>query len=961
MKHVFLLLILTTLLPADMAAQPVATTQADSRWRLVWSDEFDGDGLYNNKVWEPERGFVRNHEAQWYQGENAYQKDGCLVIEARRERRANPNYVKGRRDWRNREYIDYTSASLTTRQSFDFTYGRMEVRAKIPTAGGAWPAIWLLGKGLPWPSCGEIDIMEYYRINGVPHILANACWGSDNRYQAVWNTKRVPFAHFTEKDQDWAEKFHLWRMDWTPRSIKIFLDDELLNEIPLSETVNGSEGQHVNPFTRPQYILLNLAIGGDNGGQIDDEALPMRYQIDYVRVYQMNRQRREQVRTVHRDSLVLSDPCILADEASQTYYMTGTGGRLYTSYDLNQWTGPYRVARTDAASWMGENPDIWAAELHAYQGKYYYFATFTNERIKIDTVRGNIIPRRASHVLVSDRPEGPYLPMADETYLPATKPTLDGTFWVDADGKPYMVYCGEWLQNWNGTVEKIELRSDLSGSVGEGKVLFRASDSPWSREVEDGVVKPNKVTDGPYLFKTGTGRLGMLWTSWVDDVYTQGVAYSESGTLDGPWKQEAEPVTPPNFGHGMLFKTLDGRWLMSVHSHQNIRGRYHRVPCLFEVDLSGDKLVVGRQIKGDYQHVVTPRKTIDSGKLWPDNNGRHVNAHGGGVMKYGNTYYWFGEHKSATTSDALVGVTCYSSKDLVNWTDEGVALQVSDERGSDIERGCILERPKVVYNKKTKKFVMWFHLELKGRGYDAARYGVAVSDTPTGPYRFIRSGRVNPGVLPLNVDVEKMKTLKPERRYKPWSEEWVDAVRDGLFVRRDQAGGQMSRDMTVYVDDDGKAYHIYSSEENLTLQIAELTDDYTAHTGRYVRVAPAGHNEAPAIFKRNGTYWMITSGCTGWDPNEARMFSAPHIFGPWTQHPNPCVGTRKEITFGGQSTFILPVERPGNKEPLYIFMADIWRPRHPIDARYIWLPITFGDDGLPLVEWRDAWSFLDFK
>ena len=476
MKHVFLLLILTTLLPADMAAQPVATTQADSRWRLVWSDEFDGDGLYNNKVWEPERGFVRNHEAQWYQGENAFQQNGCLVIEARREKRKNPIYNKVGRDWRSqRKNIEYTSASLTTRRSFSFTYGRLEVRAKIPTAGGAWPAIWLLGKDMPWPSCGEIDVMEYYRIDGVPHILANACWGNDYQHQAVWNTKRIPFTHFTEQDPLWAEKFHVWRMDWTPRSISIYLDDELMNEIPLKETVNGSIGQHVNPFTRPQYLLLNLAIGGDNGGTIDNHAMPMRYEIDYVRVYQRQRQRREQIRTVPRDSIVLSDPCILADSASQQYYMTGTGGRLYRSYDLNTWTGPYRVARTNPQSWMGENPAIWAAELHKLQGKYYYFATFTNERIKIDTVRGNVIPRRASHVLVSDKPGGPYMPMADETYLPATKPTLDGTFWVDADGLPYMVYCGEWLQNWNGTMEKIELKPDLSGSVGEGKVLFRAS------------------------------------------------------------------------------------------------------------------------------------------------------------------------------------------------------------------------------------------------------------------------------------------------------------------------------------------------------------------------------------------------------------------------------------------------------------------------------------------------------
>lgn len=297
---------------------------------------------------------------------------------------------------------------------------------------------------------------------------------------------------------------------------------------------------------------------------------------------------------VFLDSIQLSDPCILADSITQMYYMTGTGGKLWKSKDLKVWEGPYTVAQTDSNSWMGAQPMIWAAELHAYKGKYYYFATFTNEHIKIDTVKGNVIDRRASHVLVSDRPDGPYVPMKDPVYLPADKPTLDGTFWVDTDGKPYMVYCYEWLQNWDGTIEKIELKPDLSGSVGEGKLLFKASESPWSREKQDGKVVPNKVTDGPYLFRTGTGRLGMIWTSWIYDVYTQGVAYSESGTLDGPWIQEEEPITPPNYGHGMLFRTLDGVWLMSVHSHKDINGRYVRIPHLFEVDLSGDKLVVGK-------------------------------------------------------------------------------------------------------------------------------------------------------------------------------------------------------------------------------------------------------------------------------------------------------------------------------------------------------------------------------
>ncbi len=341
-------------------------------------------------------------------------------------------------------------------------------------------------------------------------------------------------------------------------------------------------------------------------------------------------------------------------------------------------------------------------------------------------------------------------------------------------------------------------------------------------------------------------------------------------------------------------------------------------------------------------------KTIRSGELWYDTDGRHINAHGGGILKYNDTYYWFGEHKDERTSDALVGVMCYSSKDLVNWRNCGVALSVTDpapgqdgqrrwgRRGattdSDIERGCILERPKVIYNPVTKKFCMWFHLELKGQGYNAARYGVAVADRPEGPYKFLYSQRANAGT---------------------WPEEGSPLDFDE-YLKRDFNPGQMSRDMTLFVDDDGKAYHIFSSEENYTLHIAELTGDYLHHTGRYTRVAPGGQNEAPAIFKHDGTYWMITSGCTGWAPNEARMFSAPSIWGPWTQHPNPCRGPKADKTFEGQSTFVLVV-RGEKQEVGYIFMADIWRPNHPIDARYIWLPVEF-EDGKPVVRWRDEWT-----
>lgn len=288
----------------------------------------------------------------------------------------------------------------------------------------------------------------------------------------------------------------------------------------------------------------------------------------------------------------LSDPFILADAQTNTYYMTGTGGQLWKSADLEWWTGPYDVVQHDPDSWMGEEPMIWAAEIHAYKGRYYFFATFTNRDVVIDTVRGNAIERRACHVLVSDHPEGPYVPFGEKEYLPAGMPTLDATLWIEEE-VPYMLYCHEWLQNWNGTVEMVEMKADLSGTVGDAKVLFRAMDSPWSRERnEQGEEIPNKVTDGPWVFRTKTGKLGMLWTSWIHDVYTQGVAYSESGTLAGPWIQEQAPLTPPDFGHGMMFRTFSGELLMVLHSHREEEGRYIRHPRLFKVDDSGDKIGV---------------------------------------------------------------------------------------------------------------------------------------------------------------------------------------------------------------------------------------------------------------------------------------------------------------------------------------------------------------------------------
>lgn len=269
----------------------LAQSQVQKEYQLVWSDEFDVEGEPSTE-WSYESGFVRNEELQWYQSQNAKVKDGCLVIEAKKGFFINPHYEAGSSDWRkNREFIRYTSSSLMTKFSQQFLYGRFEIRAKIPVASGAWPAIWLLGNKWEWPNNGEIDIMEYYIKDGQPSILANACWGSTEKWKAIWDSAVIPFTHFTEKDPNWADKFHIWRMDWDKEFIRIYLDDELLNEIDLSKTQNqGYDGNTENPFSNNvvgfgYYLLLNLAIGS-NGGEPDDSQFPLRYYIDYVRVYQ---------------------------------------------------------------------------------------------------------------------------------------------------------------------------------------------------------------------------------------------------------------------------------------------------------------------------------------------------------------------------------------------------------------------------------------------------------------------------------------------------------------------------------------------------------------------------------------------------------------------------------------------------------------------------------------------------
>src|SRR4030042_1169447 len=275
------------------------------------------------------------------------------------------------------------------------------------------------------------------------------------------------------------------------------------------------------------------------------------------------------------------------------------------------------------------------------------------------------------------------------------------------------------------------------------------------------------------------------------------------------------------------------------------------------------------------------------GEVWYDTDSIPINAHGGGILYYEDMYYWFGEHKIEGTAGnrAQVGVHCYSSKDLYNWKNEGIALPVvENDPDQDIARGCILERPKVIYNATTRKFVMWFHLELIGQGYKSARSGIAVADNVTGPYTYMGSLRPNLQVWPVNVTKKDKETVDSSvysysftGGYNP------EEPQDINILGRDFMSGQMARDMTLFVDDDGIAYHLYASEENRTLHISQLTSDYLKPAGNFVRVFQGRYMEAPSVFKYKGKYYFIGSGCTGWAPNTARSAVAESIFGPWTE------------------------------------------------------------------------------
>ncbi|CAI9104414.1 OLC1v1003079C1 [Oldenlandia corymbosa var. corymbosa] len=340
----------------------------------------------------------------------------------------------------------------------------------------------------------------------------------------------------------------------------------------------------------------------------------------------------------------------------------------------------------------------------------------------------------------------------------------------------------------------------------------------------------------------------------------------------------------------------------------------------------------------DVRNAVDPRKKRQKfnyypGRIWLDTDGKPIQAHGGGIMydEMLGKYYWYGEYKDGPTYRVngnrtarvdIIGVGCYSSEDLWTWKNEGIVLKAEEQdQNHDLYKSNVLERPKVIYNEGTGTYVMWMHID--NANYSKAAIGIAVSDFPTGPFRYLYS-------------------IKPHR-----------------FE---------SRDMTVFKDDKYcKAYLYYSSMRNKEIHISPLREDFLHVSNVVKKVLIGQYREAPAVFKHKGLYYMITSGCSGWAPNEALAHVAESPMGPWETIGNPCVGANQDFratTFFAQGTFVLPM--PKGPHGSFIFMADRWKPDDLGDSRYLWLPLYVDEAGYQplhnvsrrpqvLIFWHERW------
>jgi hypothetical protein len=316
------------------------------------------------------------------------------------------------------------------------------------------------------------------------------------------------------------------------------------------------------------------------------------------------------------DDIHVHDPWILADQPTHTYYLYTASRRsqspdqhsgviAYESSDLNKWSGPHSVFEVPDGSWADPTAGVWAPEVHAYNGKYYLFATLNNYKAPLPAsapaaqksaagpdiqiaYNGAGPHPRGTQVFVGDSPLGPFRIIVDKPIPPAEYMTLDGTFYVE-DGIPYMVYAHEWTQLVDGNMEAIAMKPDLSAAAGAPFFLFKASDAPWFDDRHDTQNIPQVyVTDGPEMYRTRGGALLMLWSSYRDGLYVEALAHSSSSKLAGPWKQDGVLVGDDS-GHGMLFRTFDGRLMLVLH--HPFDPRLSRAK-LYEIEDTGDSIRV---------------------------------------------------------------------------------------------------------------------------------------------------------------------------------------------------------------------------------------------------------------------------------------------------------------------------------------------------------------------------------
>ena len=292
-----------------------------------------------------------------------------------------------------------------------------------------------------------------------------------------------------------------------------------------------------------------------------------------------------EVPTQALDAIHLRDPFILPVPEEQRYYLYGTGFQdlpdgpgfvVYRSADLKTWEGPFAVFRRPEGFWATKH--YWAPEVHRYQGKYFMFATFHSD----DRLRG-------TQILVADSPMGPFRIHSPEPVTPPDWACLDGTFFLDAQQQPWIVFCHEWEQVRDGEICIRRLSADLTRGEGEPKLLFHASDAPWGNEMAFNARK-GLITDGPFLHHAPGGALLILWSSFGKDrLYKQALARSASGNLEGPWTQVPTPIFEKDGGHGMLFQTFAGQWMLTLHqSNKNPNER----PRLFRVEEKTDGLTL---------------------------------------------------------------------------------------------------------------------------------------------------------------------------------------------------------------------------------------------------------------------------------------------------------------------------------------------------------------------------------